>query len=274
MRKLIYFLITAFTILYACSPKEKGAERIAVIKTDLGNIKIKLYNETPLHRDNFIKLVNDGFYRDLLFHRVVDGMIVQGGDPKSKNAPASVQLGSGGPGYTIPAEIVYPKYFHKRGAIAAARQEDRVNPLKESSGSQFYIVLGTVYDSTQLVNIAVKKNDIERNKYFNKIVPKYRDSMNTLMYSDMPDKLIELQDSIMAETDRAFKENSGIFSFTPEQIKTYSTIGGVPFLDRDYTVFGEVIDGMDIVDSIAAMKTNPATQRPVKDMKFTIKMLN
>ncbi|MFC0876017.1 peptidylprolyl isomerase [Saccharicrinis sp. FJH2] len=274
MKKLLIALLTTFVLFYACSEKEKGDERIAVIKTDLGNIKIKLYNETPLHRDNFVKLVKDGFYKDLLFHRVAKGMIIQGGDPKSKNAPANVQLGSGGPGYTIPAEIIYPKYFHKRGALAAARQDDRVNPLKESSGSQFYIVQGSVYDSTQLVNIAVKKNDLERNKYFNKIVPKYRDSMNTLMYSDMPDKLLELQDSIMAETNRAFIKNSGIFSFTPEQVKTYSTVGGIPFLDNDYTVFGEVIDGMDVVDSIAAMQTNPSTQRPLEDIKFTIKMLN
>ena len=274
MRKLIFVILAGLTILYSCSINEKGGERIALIKTDLGNIKIKLYNETPLHRDNFVKLVKDGFYNGLLFHRVANGMIIQGGDPESKNASADVQLGSGGPGYTIPAEIMFPQYFHKRGAIAAARQDDRVNPLKESSGSQFYIVQGSVYDSAQLVNIAVKKNDLERNKYFNKIVPKYRDSMNMLMYSDMPDKLLELQDSVMAETDREFIKNSGIFSFTPEQIKTYTTIGGIPFLDNDYTVFGEVIDGMDVVDSIAAMKTNPATQRPLKDIKFTIKMLN
>ena len=274
MQKLLFALLTGLILLHACSTKEKGEDRIALIKTDIGNIKIKLYNETPHHRDNFVKLVRDGFYNGLLFHRVVNGMIIQGGDPKSKNAPAEAQLGAGGPGYTIPAEIVYPKYYHKRGALAAARQDDRVNPQKESSGSQFYIVQGSIYDSTQLVNIAVKKNDIERHKYFNKIAPKYRDSMNTLMYSDMPDKLLELQDTIMAETDREFRKNSGVFSFTKDQINTYSTIGGIPFLDNDYTVFGEVIDGMDVVDSIAAMQTNPATQRPIEDISFTIKMLN
>lgn len=274
MRNIKLILLSLSALIFSCQSPSSNEERTALIKTEYGDIKIKLYNETPKHRDNFIKLTEKGFYNDLLFHRIVADMIIQGGDPKSKDAGPNVQLGNGGPGYTIPAEIVYPKHYHKRGALAAARQNDRVNPQKSSSGSQFYIVEGAVYDSTQLVDIAVKKNDIERSRIFNKIAPKYRDSMNVLMYSDMPDKLLELQDSVMAETDREFLKQNKLFTFSEEQIKTYTTQGGVPFLDRDYTVFGEVIDGMDVVDSIATMKTNPGTQRPLEDVRFSVKMLN
>ncbi len=191
----------------------------AKIETEYGTIIIKLYNETPQHRDNFIKLVKNGFYTDLLFHRVMQNFMIQGGDPDSKNAPANKQLGIGGPGYTVPAEFD-SSFIHKKGALAAARQPDQVNPTKASSGSQFYIAQGQVYDSAQLQMMAMRTG----------------------------------------------------MKYTPEQIATYTTIGGTPHLDMGYTVFGEVVEGLDVVDKIAAVQVGMAN-RPVKDVKFTITLI-
>lgn len=270
--RLILLVSLLFIGLNACKHQKDSVDKLVLIETELGNIKIKLYNQTPIHRDNFIKLIDEGFYDGLIFHRVIKGFMIQGGDPKSKSAPIDLPLGNGGPGYTLPAEIVFPKYFHKRGALAAARQADRFNPKKESSGSQFYIVTGTVQDSIALVKYATRKNDALRNAIFNKIAPQFSDSMNFLMYSNMPEKLIALQDSIMAMVDREFLKEHTIFTFNKEQIKTYTSIGGTPFLDGDYTVFGEVIEGMNVVDSINSVSVNDL-DRPNNDIEYTIKVV-
>ena len=190
-----------------------------VISTDLGDMKGVLYNETPQHRDNFVKLAKSGFFNDLLFHRVIQGFMIQGGDPDSKNAKPGQQLGAGGPGYTVPAEF-NPALIHKKGALSAARQADQVNPKKASSGSQFYIVQGQVLNDQQL---------------------------------DMFQKQI----------------NKAI---SPERRATYKTIGGTPHLDDQYTVFGEVISGLDVIDKIAAVQT-AAGDKPVKDVKMKITVI-
>ena len=267
---LLIFLIT---LLFSCGKKSDLNESIVVIETDLGDIKIKLYDETPKHRDNFIKLAEEKFYDGMLFHRVIKNMIVQGGDPISKTADKFRPIGGGGPGYKLPAEIVYPKYYHKRGAVAAARQADRFNPDKESSGSQFYIVQGTILDTADLERIAVLKNDLARSKIFHRVVPEFKDSMDFLMYSGMPEKLKELQDTIMAMVDREFLNTHKIFTFNEAQIKDYTSIGGAPALDGDYTVFGEVIEGMNVVDSIANIPTS-GLDRPITDIKFKVKIIN
>ena len=185
-----------------------------LLKTTFGDITIALYDDTPAHRDNFHKLVNDKFYDGVLFHRIIKGFMIQGGDPDSKTAKPGQRLGSGDVGYTIPAEFV-PAHFHKRGAVCAARMGDNVNPQKASSGCQFYIVDGTVYDNDKLNMIAQRTGK----------------------------------------------------TFTPEQIQAYTTVGGAPFLDGDYTVFGEVISGMDVVDKIASQQKDGA-DRPVEDIKI------
>ncbi len=184
-----------------------------LLETTLGNIKIELYNDTPVHSNNFVKLVKEGFYDGILFHRVIEGFMVQTGDPESKTATPGQRLGTGGPGYTLPAEII-PNHFHKRGAIAAARTGDQGNPMRRSSGSQFYIVHGTVTPETQL-----------------KAYARYG------------------------------------FEFSDEQIEAYSTIGGAATLDAQYTVFGEVVEGMDIVDQIATADKDGA-DRPKTDIKI------
>ena len=194
----------------------QDGERVHVllISTDMGDITVMLHNETPEHRDNFLKLAEEGFYEGILFHRVINGFMIQAGDPHSRDAAPGERLGSGGPGYTIPAEI-RPGLFHQKGALSAARQGDQVNPERRSSGSQFYIVQGRPYSREEL--------------------------------------------NVMAS-------NMGT-TFTDEQIEKYSTIGGTPHLDDAYTVFGQVIDGMDVIDRIAEVET-AAGDRPVNDVSI------
>lgn len=212
MKKAISFLIVfLLTLTFGFSQNLQKEKNVKIlIHTDYGDITAILYNKTPLHRDNFVKLVNSGYYNGSIFHRVINNFMIQGGH----GADGSVD-----PGYTIPAEFV-SEYYHKKGALAAARQGDKVNPEKKSSGSQFYIVQGK------------KWND----KFLNKI---------------------EIKNNI---------------KYTEEQKQTYKTIGGTPFLDGNYTVFGEVVKGFDVVDKIAVVQTNKAN-KPINDVKMTIKII-
>lgn len=211
MKKLI--LLISLFVMAAGSVK---ADPIIDVKTTMGDFKIKLYDDTPIHRDNFLKLVNEGFYDGILFHRVINDFMVQTGDPNSKNPDNKMPLGSGDPGYKLDAEIKYPTHFHKYGALAAARTGDAVNPERRSSGSQFYIVTGTKQDPQIL-------DWYEENQFGQKI---------------------------------------------PEDIReTYKNVGGTPHLDGQYTVFGEVIEGMDVIDRIQKAETG-ANDQPVKDIRI------
>lgn len=224
MKKTILAIAAFFMLISVANSQtkttKKEKETMIELKTEFGTMKIKLYNETPKHRDNFIKLAKEGYYDGLLFHRVMKNFMIQGGDPNSRGASESAMLGSGGPGYTIPAEF-NSALVHKKGALAAARQGDQVNPKKESSGSQFYIVQGD-----------------------------------------------KQTDGALDNTERQVK-----IKYTPEQREAYKTIGGTPFLDMNYTVFGEVTEGLEVVDKIAAVQTKPG-DRPVKDVKIiSVKVL-
>lgn len=242
-----------------------------LIETRLGDIKIKLYNETPLHRDNFIKLVKEGYYNDLLFHRVIKDFMIQGGDPDSKKAPSEKMLGSGGPGYTIPAEILYPALFHKKGALAAARQGDEVNPRKESSGSQFYIVAGNVYSEGKLKGLEQQLTQMKERNIFNRLVAEHRNEIMQLRKNRDQEGLMSLQDSLTNRTHEILMEEGPVM-FTPEQIEAYTSVGGTPHLDGEYTVFGEVVDGLDVVDKIQAVTTGKA-DRPQKDITMRMKII-
>jgi len=189
------------------------------ITTDYGVMIAELYDATPKHRDNFLKLIDEGFYNGLLFHRVIDGFMIQGGDPNSKDAAPGVALGAGGPGYQVPAEFV-DSLVHIKGAIAAARTGDNVNPERMSSGSQFYIVQGSPVEESMLDMLEKRK----------------------------------------------------AITYTPDQKKAYLERGGTPFLDRDYTVFGRVISGFEVIDKIIAVQKD-ARDRPREDVKMYIKAI-
>lgn len=241
-------------------------ETKVLIKTTVGDITIKLYNETPQHRDNFIKLVEEHYYDSILFHRVIKDFMVQAGDPESKNAEKGVQLGAGGPGYTIPAEFVYPKYFHKRGALSAARQADQVNPERKSSGSQFYIVTGKTYNKYELQDMEKQLRQKQGQGIFDRLVAQNMDSIMNMQMAGDNDGIMKLQEELNAKTNEIFQEQ-GPFKFTEEQVDTYMSEGGTPFLDNDYTVFGEVIDGMKAVYKIEQAGTD-MNDRPRKDIRI------
>lgn len=241
---------------------------IVKISTPKGDIRVRLYDETPQHRDNFVKLVNEGFYNGTLFHRVIKGFMIQGGDPDSIGAPAGKMLGTGGPGYNVPAEIVYPQLFHKRGALCAARQSDEVNPERESSGCQFYLVYGKVYTPQELKQMEKQMSMQQEQGIFNKLVQQNRSQILELRKARNQAGLQELQDTLIAETKKQMKELPAS-KFTPEQQEAYTTIGGTPFLDNQYTVFGEVESGMEVVAEIQQCATLSA-DRPKEDISMTM----
>ena len=224
--KKLAFLLFFFAAFYSCSGQPSGTQTVepqkkyyVLIETSYGNMTVELFNETPKHRDNFIKLVNDGFYNGLLFHRIINSFMIQGGDPNSRNAKPGQPLGDGTLGYTVPAEFV-PGLYHRKGALAAARQGDRINPTKASSSCQFYIVQGNVWPLDRLQMMAAQ----------------------------------------MGKT------------LTQEQITAYTTVGGTPHLDGDYTVFGQVIEGLDVIDKIAAVKCGP-NDRPLEDVTMRMSII-
>lgn len=216
-KRFIYLIVIILMVMnFQVAEAQDEKETLVLIETDMGKIKVKLYNDTPLHRDNFIKNVKEHLYDGLLFHRVIRQFMVQAGDIHSKDAPADKHLGDGDPDYTIPAEIVYPKHYHKAGALCAARTADEVNPKRKSSASQFYIVTGKFFTSMEL------------------------------------DKM---------EKEKGMK-------FTDEERHSYMLEGGRPDLDGQYTVFGEVVDGLKSVFKIQMVETNSEDDRPLKNIKI------
>lgn len=218
----VVFILLLSVFVTAQKPQKTS---LVLISTVYGNIKLSLYNETPKHRDNFLKLVKSGMYDSTIFHRIIKDFMIQGGDPDSKNAAPGVALGEGGLGYTIPAEFI-PSLIHKKGVLAAAREGDAVNPDKASSSCQFYIVQGRKFTRAEIDKMLKGKN---------------------------------------ARRDTKIE-------YTEEQYKTYETVGGTPHLDMDYTVFGEVIEGLDVLDKIAAVEKDKR-DRPLVDIKMTIKIV-
>ena len=240
------------------------------IETPKGNIVVRLYDDTPKHRDNMLKLIDEGFYNGTLFHRVIKDFMIQAGDPDSKGAPAGKHLGAGGPDYTIEAEIK-SNLFHKRGALCAARLGDEVNPNKESSGSQFYIVWGDVYNTAQLKQMEKQMKQNQEITTFNDLVTYHKDKIMEMRRNRDRVGLQELQDELVAET-KAISLEKGKPTFTDEQREAYTTIGGTPFLDNQYTVFGEVTEGLDVVEKIQACETSRA-DRPVEDISMTVEIV-
>lgn len=239
-----------------------------IIETSLGNITVRLYDETPIHKENFVKLAKEGYYDGTLFHRVIKSFMIQGGDPDSKGAPADKQLGVGGPDYTLEAEI-QPTLFHKRGALAAARQGDEVNPERRSSGSQFYIVWGQVYNSGQIRQLEKQLEMQQMQQTFNRLATEKRDVIMQMRRNRDRAGLQELQEELAALAEAEVRENP--VKMTEEQKQVYTTIGGTPHLDGQYTVFGEVTEGLEIVEKIQQTATSMG-DRPKTDitMKMTV----
>ncbi len=261
-------VLISLTSAVALKPGDK--ETKVRIHTTKGDMVVELYNETPLTRDNFIKLVKQKFYDSTLFHRVIQGFMIQGGDPGSKKAAPGVMLGNGDVGYTVPAEI-RPDLYHKKGALACARTGDNVNPSKASSGCQFYIAQGKVYTDAELTQMEDRVNMGTKQQIFSTIIDKPENAalkQKFIQYQQQSniDSLRALAATIEPQIDSIYAK-SPKFAYTPEQRKVYTTIGGVPHLDGQYTVFGEVIQGLNIVDSIAAVKTGPS-DRPAQDVRI------
>lgn len=237
-----------------------------LVETTLGNFTVMLYGDTPKHRDNFLKLVRENYYDSTLFHRVIKDFMVQAGDPDSRNATPGQHLGAGGPDYKIDAEIVFPAHFHKRGALAAARQGDQVNPMKQSSGSQFYIVTGQKLDSAQVAAMEARMAGSLKQDIFNKLAMEHRDSIIEMQRRGDRDGLRALQDTLVARTEAEAAKHPAP-SMTAEMKQAYTTVGGAPHLDGAYTVFGEVVDGMDVIDKIEKVSTN-SSDRPKEDIRI------
>lgn len=233
------------------------------IATTAGPIKIRLYDDTPLHRDNFLKLAKEGYYDGVLFHRVINEFMVQTGDPESKEAPKGAMLGSGGPGYTVPAEIVYPKHYHKYGALAAARTGDEMNPERKSSGSQFYIVTGKTYTPQQLSRMEQASVQKQLQSYFMELQRQNMDTIRQLRLAKDTVGLDNLRQELIKQTEANVKP----VTMTEEQVRDYTTIGGTPHLDGQYTVFGEVLEGMETVEKIQKAETD-GRDRPVEDIRI------
>lgn len=262
-------LLLAIASISSCSfsqnkPISEGP--VVLIKTRFGDMKVVLYNETPLHRDNFMKLTKEGVFDSLLFHRVIKGFMVQGGDPQSKRATKDQMLGDGDLNYTVPAEI-RPGIIHKKGVIAAARNGDEENPERRSSATQFYLAQGKVYKLDDIPSIELNLNSRATESLFLKLKS---EKIDTLMLFQMArnkegyDKLLEkLKQKATSQIDK------NPVRLTKQQIETYTTLGGIPHLDGSYTVFGEVIEGIAVIDSIAAQPTG-ANDRPLENLRMKV----
>jgi len=250
----------------------RSSEKTVLIETNKGNIKVKLYDNTPLHRDNFIKLVKDSIYQDLLFHRVINEFMIQGGDINSKNISEESRLGAGDLGYTIPAEFNWPQYFHKKGALSAARTGDQVNPQKASSSSQFYIVTGKKYTDQELDTLEKQKTERFKQQLFKEMQLASHDTIKKLYESGNQEGLNALRDEFISKIEAEAEKQKENLQFPAELRKIYKEQGGTPFLDGDYTVFGEVTEGMEVVEEIQKAETN-SNDRPVQNIIFSIKMI-
>lgn len=269
MRQIIAVVAFAFAstlLLNSCAQSGKK-DYLVTIKTPQGDMFAILYDETPKHKENFIKLAKEKYFDSLLFHRVIEGFMIQGGDPNSKKALQGESLGMGGPGYEIDAEIS-PQFFHEKGALSAARSN---NPQRKSSGSQFYIVQGTIVPQASIDDMKV--DGLKLRQAFNSIFQNpdnkhLMDSLNTIYQSgDMA-----AYQSCITQLLPRFEKMSGIQitkEISPEMIQKYTTVGGSPHLDNEYTVFGKVIKGLDVIDKIAALPRD-SNDRPVEDVRMTV----
>lgn len=261
MKQTVFMLVLALCVSTASLGAKKY--KFVELETSLGNIKLKLYENTPKHSENFLKLVEEGHYDGLIFHRVIKDFMVQGGASDSRGADKSKMVGVTDPGYMIDAEII-PEYFHKKGALCAARLGDEMNPEKKSSAEQFYIVQGKTYTDEELKGMENQRLMSKKNQFGRKLVMDRQQEYNGYAAAGQQSKMDSLSDFVKTTIDKEFENYQG--HLIPEaQKEVYKTVGGVPFLDTEYSVFGEVVEGMDVIDKIAAVKTDK-TDRPEENV--------
>lgn len=270
MKYLITLLLIAnITFVYSQKIKKTEKEKLVLIKTNMGNMTVKLYNETPRHRDEFLKLVRNGHFNGTLFYRVINKFVIQGGSADSRNAAPGISIGYGSFSKIIDSEFVKERH-HKKGALAAPRQPDKINHYKESDVSQFYIVQGKVYPKLELELLEKKTNIPIRNKivkkYYNKEV---KAKLKKLKAEKKAKEFNKLLRKVKSDIEFYYRMAEGKVEFTQQQKKDYTTIGGVHHLDGEYTVFGEVIKGLEVIDKIAKLKTDKG-DRPFKDVKMKV----
>ena len=271
MKRLTLFSLTLLVLFFSgCAQNKK--DFVVTISTPYGEMVALLYDETPKHKANFIELAKKNYFDSLLFHRVIESFMIQGGDPNSKNAEPGQPLGNGGPGYEVDAEI-NSKYFHKKGALSAARRPDSGNPEKKSSGSQFYVVQGKTMSAEEIAQMEQGVRYQRKNQNLGTV-------LRLPECADIREQVIDQQKANNVEWLQSFFENCDTliqkhipdyrdFAFSDEQRKAYEEVGGAPHLDAEYTVFGQVIKGLDIIDKIAEQPVG-AGDRPQDDIRMKI----
>ena len=265
-------ILNTIFFLFLVSFTGLAQERVVLISTNLGDMKFRLYNDTPKHRDAFIQLAEESYYDGTLFYRVIQDYLIQGGSRSSRNAPPGKRIGYGDPDKTVNDEIL-PHYFHKKGALCAPRQPDEVNPFKQSDISQFYIVKGQVYTPGQLDTLELAVNRPIYKKVYKQIMTtSIREELKQLKEQKKVEEFRELAGKVKKDIDAEYHMQPGLLEFTEQQREAYTTVGGYPDLDGKYTIFGECIEGMDVIDKIASLKTDE-NDRPVRDVKITVKVL-
>ena len=269
MKKIFSGILILATMLIISCGNAQDKRPLVVIKTEFGEMKVELYNETPKHRDNFLKLAKARYFDGLMFHRVIKDFMIQGGDPDTRNAQPGQKLGNGGPGYELDKEI-NPNIFHKKGALAAAREGDQINPEKKSSGSQFYIVQGVVFPANNIQEIEDEVTRKLAQNIMNQLASASKDSLKYYQNTGNRHAFEKLVVNLQAQAMGKAKQTP--FKLTEKQKELYTTVGGTPHLDGNYTVFGEVIEGLSVLDSIAAQHTGP-NDRPVRDIRMEVKVI-
>lgn len=264
----------SFILLFTCLIGFTGFSQPTEVQisTNFGTMKFRLYDDTPKHRDAFIELAKEGYYNETLFYRVIQDFLIQGGSKSSKDAPPGKRIGYGDPDKTVDDEIL-KHYFHKKGVLCAPRQPDEINPFKQSDVSQFFIVKGRVHSGGELDTMEIAVNRPIRNTVIKKVMTdEIRAELKQLKDEKKVNEFRELAQEVKDKIETEYDLQLGTIEFSEEQRKAYSTVGGYPDLDGKYTIFGECISGFNVIDKIAALKTDK-NNRPFTDVKITVSVL-
>jgi cyclophilin family peptidyl-prolyl cis-trans isomerase len=266
-----WFLAVA-SLLLLFSTGLRAQTRLVEVQTNLGSMRFELYDDTPKHRDEFVRLASEGYYNGTLFYRIIADFLIQGGSASTRNAPPGKKIGYGDPDYTVDDEI-RPNYFHRKGALCAPRQEDQHNPFKQSDISQFYVVKGKVFRPGELDTLELSVNRPIRNRITSGVyTAEVREKLKQLREEKKVQAFRDLADQVKRDIETLYRLEPEILEFTPEQRQAYTTVGGYPGLDGKYTIFGRCVSGLEVIDKIAALKTD-GNNRPLADIKVTVKVI-